>query len=357
MAAHSIINDIYQQFIDYFGEDRVDLVDYDSRNLDIDTYGTSYAGCKVILVHWPTVTVENEYEEKVDIWDLYAATIIGANGRLMSNPLFNRSTYDSIQWRSGYAHSHLSGINKNNIRLFRTSCLGSGPINGTIRKLSNSYCTDMDIWNLYIWELDKYVHVESIAGVPYRKIRNIGVTEDGAVFLKDFPIVCHHSSLPSGIPLRIIQEITKILLDKKVFSFAYQKGRYFLGMSFVNAVMDASNAFIDYYNSNPAFRKKYSKSFLTSKKIITTYILKGEGFYDPASRYVPIEAIVGREMFKFKGEMVKLTLKDFHAVYTTGEVNVINISLLGYIIYNVLKYINVKYGGTKNNTAEKVRII
>ena len=139
MAENSIVNNIYQQFIDYFGEENVDIQNY--RDIRID----SYAACncdssdKIILVHWKDVTVTNEYDDSVDIWDLYSATIIATNGKLRNNPLFNRSTYDNIQWISDYAHSHLSGINKSDIRKFRTSCLGSGPIDATIRKIFKHY--------------------------------------------------------------------------------------------------------------------------------------------------------------------------------------------------------------------------
>ena len=106
MAENSIVNDIYQQFIDYFGEDRVDLQTYNPRTFKL-TSGYScdcHNGDKIILVHWPELTVTNEYDESVVIWDLYAATVITPLGFLVGHPFFNRSTYDNIQWQSDYAH-------------------------------------------------------------------------------------------------------------------------------------------------------------------------------------------------------------------------------------------------------------
>jgi hypothetical protein len=106
MAENPLINDIYQQFIDYFGEDKVDLQKYNSRAFKFahDYSREVHTGDNVILVHWPTVTVTNEYDESVEIWDLYAATVISPSGVLVRGPIFNRSTYDNIQWQSDYAH-------------------------------------------------------------------------------------------------------------------------------------------------------------------------------------------------------------------------------------------------------------
>ena len=106
MAENPLINDIYQQFIDYFGEDKVDLQKYTSRAFKFEPYygNEVHTGDNVILVHWPTVTVTNEYDESIEIWDLYAITVISPSGVLIRGPLFNRSTYDNIQWQSDYAH-------------------------------------------------------------------------------------------------------------------------------------------------------------------------------------------------------------------------------------------------------------
>ena len=71
----------------------------------------------------------------------------------------------------------------------------------------------------------------------------------------------------------------------------------------------------------------------------------------------PIEALIDSEMFIFKGKQVNLALKDFHAKYTLNEVTVLDFTLLGYIVYSILKYINIQYGRTKNNLAEKARIV
>lgn len=363
MESTEIVKSIYQQFVDYFGEDKVDLQNYNSAKFKITSWEITdnhfNSNDWVIIVHWPVVKVSNEFDESVEIWDLYAITIISSLGDLRGKPYFNRSTYDRVQWVSDYAHSHLSGINKNNLKEFRPSCLGSGPINGTIRRLHGTDYTDLDIWNLYIWELDKYVHVESISGVPYRKIRNIGVAvaggSDGCI--RDFQMICSRTSLTSSIPEDLINEIAKMLFEKQIFTYAFQDGRYILGMPFVNAVMDASNAFIEYYNSNPSLRKKYSKDKLMDKKVLDTLIFGGNMFFSKDAYNIPIEAVANTEMFVFKEHPVCMTLKDCDIKYTSCEVLVLNIDLLSFIIYNALKYINVEYGREKDIVAEKARVV
>jgi type IV pilus assembly protein PilC len=52
------IDAIYQVFKDYYGEDRTDL------KLNNDTYE--------IYIHWPSVTITNEFDESTDINNLYA---------------------------------------------------------------------------------------------------------------------------------------------------------------------------------------------------------------------------------------------------------------------------------------------
>ena len=55
----SIINDVYEVFKEYYGEDRVDLQNNER-----------------ILVHFPRVTVTNENDQSVEVTDLYIRTKI-----------------------------------------------------------------------------------------------------------------------------------------------------------------------------------------------------------------------------------------------------------------------------------------
>ena len=68
--------------------------------------------------------------------------------------------------------SHVHGIPFNRFTDFKSPCLGSGPIKSTVATLALGY--DEAIRQLFCLELDKYVRVESIAGIPYRYLEKIG---------------------------------------------------------------------------------------------------------------------------------------------------------------------------------------
>lgn len=357
----AIIDDIYQQFKDYFGDDKVDLQHYENNLIKIDSYGSSSCqpGDYMIVVHWPVVTVTNEYDNSIDIWDLYSATVIGPNGKLRLAPQFSRSTYDKLQWSSDYMHSHVSSIGKSDLSRFHASCLGSGPINETIRKLKTDQYTDLDIWNLYCWELDKYVAVESITGVPYKRMQNLGNTSDSTGSSSEFRIQ-PNCPVSSVIDRRIVRELIVALINNKVLKFAYFDGKYSIASTYVDTVLDISNCFIELYNNDAALRKLKSKEKLFESSFIRKMFIKDGIIYgqDEGSN-IPIEAAIGTIMFNFKGEPVKLQLKDFHQDYSSNEVYLLNTDIINYVVYLILKHVNLEYGKTTNTgtTGKNARII
>ena len=92
------INDVYEVFKDYYGEDRVDL----------QREGTS----AIILVYFPRVTVTNENNNSVDVTDLYIKTVVQSDGTIFGNFGMTRGSYTLSQVKSGYIHSHARRILK-----------------------------------------------------------------------------------------------------------------------------------------------------------------------------------------------------------------------------------------------------
>lgn len=209
------VNEIFQIFSEYYGEDKVDIqlnisfnrfvALFDTtlhRNLvdngynipvvdctkcaikdliarykkDKNTYIKKYINAHFIsvyiLIYFPKITVTNEYDESIDIEEVYIRVPINLNGRMDSSFEIIRTKYSYIQYESGYMHSHAhSGISKTS-RDWRGMCLGSGPLVTTTHTLKNSY--DLDIWRLFCIELDEYLKVESVAGVPYIRMNRVG---------------------------------------------------------------------------------------------------------------------------------------------------------------------------------------
>ena len=358
----TIIDDIYQQFKDYFGEDKVDLKQYSSDiKLSNSWAYTPSVSDYVILVYWPVVTVTNEYDAHIDIWDLYSLTLINPDGKLCLPPQFLRSTYDRLQWNGDYMHSHISSIGKADLSRFHNSCLGSGPINRTIEKLKGNTTDnptayeDMDIWSLYCWELDKYVAVESIQGVPYKKMQHIG---DYAQEGTSYTSVCLQMSTGlQDVCNDLLKDFISHLIKSKILKFAFFEGRYTLASNYVSTILSLSNLFISFYNSNKDLVARYPKEWLYGKKFLCQMYIKGGIIYPKGGSDVPIEAVLGTTLLRFKEKDIKLQLKDFHQNYDSSEVCLINPTVVDYIISLLLKYVNLKYGKTINSTNKKYRVI
>ena len=362
----SVVDEIYQIFVEYYGEDNVDKQINSIDNpikLDGDRYNNCSIGDTIILVHWPTVTVTNEYGGHVDIWDLYSATVLSPEGKLRTNPFFNRSTYDSKQWLSDYLHSHVASIHKTDLSLFAHSCLGSGPIRATIEKLTEYLYTDMDIWRLYCWELDKYVRVESLIGGPYRKLQNIGINNSGRdVIMNEFLINPTFPDFDDPQNKELIismfkQFITKVLKDN-ILRFAYFEGTYSIASTYKDTVLTLSNAFIDMYNSSPALRKSVPKTDLFGYTyIVETNIVDGNIYIKQGNNDVPIEGVLNTFMFRFKDKDVTLQIKGVTQKYDVSKVFILNTYIIDFIIFTLLKYVNLFYGKSSDTIDKKVRVI
>lgn len=350
-----IVQTIYQTFIDYFGEVNVDLQSYENNIIHLDhTFSEDY----VILVHWREVTITNEYDESIDIWDLYSAVPVSPTGKLKHKPYFTRSTYDEIQWNSKYCHSHLPSLDQRHCETFRGSCLGSGPIDGTIQKLKCNDA-DLDIWRLFCWELDKYVHVESLHGGPYRRLKDVG--KELYTRYESFNIKFSFPEPSNRLCKACTKTIIDIIIKKNILRYNFFEGRYLLGTSYVDTVLAISNAFIEWYNSTEGEELRTS-SFGNKEQLIDNHFIE--------TAYVANGAIVtqndrtqnysmpeGQELFTFKNKTVTLQMKKTVGDYNAGAVTIINIDILDYIIYIILRYLNLYYGkpgSTINRTAKIV---
>lgn len=103
---------ILEIFSDYFGEDKVDMQGFCSKegfcknkslggnNIDAITR----LGGIFILVWFPQVKVTNEHNKSVDIQDLYAKVKINTEGQLIGKFYLNRATYPVEHMMAEYMH-------------------------------------------------------------------------------------------------------------------------------------------------------------------------------------------------------------------------------------------------------------
>ena len=151
---------IVDEFIDYYGEE----------NIDVQPYGIEEKDGIYIYIRWSHVTISNEYDEQHTIYDLFGRVKINNKLLLREKIKLTRTTYTEKEWDADYSHSHLAGINLG----FKEPCFGSGPIISTMSHLMVEF--NVNIWKLLCYELDKYVRVESVEGVPYRRLTSIDST-------------------------------------------------------------------------------------------------------------------------------------------------------------------------------------
>jgi len=302
-----------------------------------------------ILIYFPTVRITNEYDKFVDIKDLWLKVPFNWKGKGKGYFGVNRSNYPLNHFKSNYMHSHVSSIPTNNFENFQTPCTGRGPINSSLSTLAIGY--DEAIWQLLCLELDRYVRVESIDGVPHHRLENISASEMGNA--KDrFPM----QSLRGIIHWNIFgkeqfRPFIKHLLETKKIRFNYVNGSYGLGMSFIDTVVLISNEFISWYNTE--YNKHtidISYADLVSNGIINECIITNGKVYVPepvrrgsSSDY---QRYVGRKICTFKGRDITLTI---HGVLSSEEeslnrTRILNLQCIEAIVCSILRILNYGYG-------------
>lgn len=304
-----------------------------------------------ILVHFPHVRVTNEYNKFVDINDLFAKIEIDLHGGLNGRFRLNRSNYPLAHLMSGYMHSHVSAIPFGDFTKFQYVCTGSGPINTTIANLNRGF--DEDLWSLFCLELSKFVEVESVAGVPYHRLENIGTLRN--TFGEDFSMI-HNIVYELPVKIMVLDFVSHFLKSNKL-KFNFKNGNFSIGMSYIEYMLLVSNEFISWYNQKYREGKyTYDNRSLKSRWIIRDCIIANGKLYNN-SNYNTDEYLrnEGKLVCVFKGREYRLVIS---SVFTTqNSSTVINPNIAMFILTKALNILNYKYGKETDNTSKKTRIL
>lgn len=303
-----------------------------------------------ILIYFPTVRITNEFDRYVDIKELWLKVPFNWQGKGKGYFGMNRSNYPLNQFQCGYMHSHVPFIPKSNFKSFQTPCTGRGPINSTLSTLAIGY--DEAIWQLLCLELDRYVRVESIDGVPHYRLENIPAPEMRDVgdkfSMQSLRGVVHYSSIFGREQFKLF---IKYLLETKKIRFNYSNGSYGIGTSFIDTVVLISNEFISWYNTEynkHTFDLSYQdlvdkgvikECIITNGKI---YILRAvrRGSSDDYQRYV------GKKICTFKGREITLTIDEVlpSEEESLNRTRILNLQYIEAIVCSVLRILNYGYG-------------
>lgn len=295
-----------------------------------------------IIVHFPHVTIRNEYDRTVEVDNLWAKVPVTWEGKGKGWFKMNRSEYDVVHMQSDYMHSHVSGIDFD--FKFRSVCTGSGPINNTMSSLTVGF--DEPIWQLFCLELERYMGTESLSGGPYRRMENIGANSSNMRDNFSMEQISYVSN--NHFSMETSNEFLDYLLASNVLKFNYRNGSYGLAHTFADTVLTISNAFIDWYNAK--YRTTYNIPAIEDLRgdgIIKEAIIANGAIYDPnsnASR--DYSQYVGRKVLTFKGHDVNLVINGL-ANGARNVSTILNLDIIREYVWAILELLNCEYGNSK----------
>ena len=302
----------------------------------------------VILVHFPQVRITNEFDKFVDINHLYAKIQFNVKGSLYGGFTLNRSDYSLLHIRNSYMHSHVSDIPFTDFRNFQSPCLGQGPIRDTIASLQR--ICDFDLWQLFCLELDKYVHVESIAGTPYHRLESL---KESNKPISESRIIVRGGQI-TNVFKPYFKKFCLYFLAQKKLRYNYVHGSFGLAMSYTDYMVTLSNEFINWYNQESAKgnMSSYDLSWFLTNNILFKGIISDNKIYTDESPQVVADYVryVGREVCTVKGKKVTVTISDFEANTDNNKVILLNEDIAARLLTLILQIINYKYGKEERRT-------
>lgn len=307
-----------------------------------------------LLVHFPSVTVTNEYNKSTVVKHLYVKVPISIDGSENGVFTMNRSEYTLAELRSGYMHSHASNIPTHDFTKFTHCCLGSGPLGNTQTSLGVTF--DEDRWNIFCLELSKYVEVESIAGVPYHKLEQISLNTSKVA---NTGRVTEHPNLylpyPSGENMKeLIRDFLRYYIENNDLTFSFRNGVYSIGMPFIDYLIKISNSFIEWINKTPKYQDIIYRA--NYNRIISGYTVRNGVLYensnDLSSLIERCRPYVGKEICTFKGRTITVNITDIDRQGGDDEhqANLLLPSFASYVLNRILTTLNYRYGRNQEDS-------
>ena len=304
--------EVYEVFKEYFGEDRIDL----------QTGGN-------LLIYFPTVTITNERNESIVITDLYVKVTISSEGLIEGTFEMTRGSYTLSQVCNSYLHSHAFEIPEANG--WSKVCLGQGPIIHTISILSVE--CDLERWELFCFELDKYVTVESEQGIPYHHLRNVSRSafEEVSLNLKYKAV----NTLILFPP--ILESFLPYLINKNVLQFTQDGNHWYIAQSFteyISALTKTLQEYIIEYNLDPQpfFELHILRKGLYKNDMFITKTLTNRPFNS--------RDLEGRIACTFKGNIVRVSITNDIVDIDDSRDLIVDPDLANFILYKILNVLN-----------------
>lgn len=362
-APHKNVTDIYDMACEYYGKERVQL------NIGLDNYSTEmYIGSLYynidpenafetlyeatqgtlnntlgenwsplsLLIYFPEVKIENEINEKHTIYDAFVRVPLNNDGRIRSGISILKATYTNEEIESSYLHSHCHRIT--GIYNWEVPCLGYGPLRNTQMQLLMDY--SKETFKVFFWELDKMMHVESLSGVPYIRMRDIG--KDNKISRVDN---VSYEPIRSDTDKNIICNFVLSYLKSGKQKFTFMDNQWCLGERFMDWYIGISEYFINWKESRASLLEKedpWIKDKLDS--LLNKYIIKDGVLYTERarSRTNSFYNGIGKYLLTFNNREFNFNIQESPDSHIE-RILLLNIKYALYIMNAILTTLNSNY--------------
>jgi hypothetical protein len=198
---------------------------------------------------------------------------------------------------------------------------------------------------LFCEELSRYVHVESIAGVPYKRLENVGLFRSLPDY-GDYSIVRNGKFIMSSMKELLdsidINGFLSYYLQNGHLSIGYKQGSFVVGMPYYEFLVDISNTFIEYINTTQTSRTIVHRIF--DRGLLKKAVIVNGKFYciQTSRNNFDSRDYIGKPVCTFKGQPITLNiLEDQNS--QIQESTVLNHDVSMFILNNILKIINYRY--------------
>lgn len=343
-------------------KDPINLTLFETIPLSEDTNHSAH-----ILVFFPEVTITNEYNRSVTVKELWVKVPIYKDGTTSGSIYLSRSDFPESHARVSYVHSHVYP----RLGEFSRFCLGLGPLVNTISYLATE--SDKDMWELFCWELEKALQVESNSGGPYISLEKIEQenTRNTKVHPKirginqpaKFSMYSYFSESSETCP-QILKDafikgdFIRFLLNKKILRFVWGGNSFKLGMSFIEYAVKVSNAFIEWCNIS-TFDYTVTPDVLIESSVLVKGDIKNLTLFELAkySQVKTIEEYNNMVIGTFKGNPIKIKIYSTTSLNSSENYNLfLNQYILTHLIGKILKTLNYRYGRNSECTTRHIAI-
>jgi hypothetical protein len=290
-----------------------------------------------ILIYFPKVVVTNENDERTTITDFFARVPLDNTGKISSGFKFIKATFTDKEIACGYIHSHCHMLDKRNPETWELPCLGTGPIRNTMARLMQSF--DEQSYTVFFWELDKVTQVESLSGIPYIKLREIGIPKSQQSQISSFSVDISVTDIERETLVKFMKSYFSACMDDTtMLPLIVLENKVTLAMPFLEWLVGISK----YYQKWKNVAEELGQPNLDNW--ITKYSIKNNSLYSVAQPQ-PIEAITGRHIVTFKGREFK-----FNVVKTDTEVpslQLFRVEYAHFILTQILYHLNCYFYGER----------